>query len=486
MAWKNLCGLVLSLGPLTVWSCAGALENDARRELERHPGYASAGGRQHLPAETAARAAAAEAASPHPANPPLGKRGSTTPGLAACVASALEHGPRSSAAFERWKAAVHGISQARRLPNPRLGFGFFLRSIETRVGPQRGRLGLSQTIPWPGQLSAKASASAAKARAARQTLEAVLLSIRRRVADAYWSLWQLRQARAIHQRHLEVMRGLSETVRARVSTGHAGLADQQQVDVAVARLEDSIWGMRERERVAEARLGSAVGSEGNCQLSDSSEPPNATLPRETDADLEAAARRHPRLQALRQLSQAEEHAAERARADRYPNFSLAAEWIVVGAGAGVADDGKDALVVGGGIELPLWQSNYGDAEKAARARARAHRADHRGARDQAVAHLRATLSAVRDATRRTRSYRHTLLPQAESAYASVLGAYATGRGGVAQALLSQRDLLELRVELVRARADHARAWSALEDVVGCELTRREPAEASRLEGGDPQ
>jgi hypothetical protein len=69
-------------------------------------------------------------------------------------------------------------------------------------------------------------------------------------------------------------------------------------------------------------------------------------------------------------------------------------------------------------------------------------------------------------------YESTLIPQADAAYSSVLGAYATGRGSVAATLLSQSDLLQLRIELEEIRAEHAAAWARLEEVVGSRLERR--------------
>src|SRR5690606_2946179 len=128
---------------------------------------------------------------------------------------------------------------------------------------------------------------------------------------------------------------------------------------------------------------------------------------------------------------------------------------------GVADSGKDAVIVGAGIRIPLWQGSYSDSIAAARADARAQRADQRALADRAAAELTTSLSNVEDAVRRAALYRGTLVPQAESAYDSVLGAYTVGRGTVAQTLLAQRDLLELRVELDRARADYERAWARL-------------------------
>jgi hypothetical protein len=47
-----------------------------------------------------------------------------------------------------------------------------------------------------------------------------------------------------------------------------------------------------------------------------------------------------------------------------------------------------------------------------------------------------------------------------------LGSYQSGRSTVASALLVQKELLELQLELARSRAHHARAWAVLEAVVG--------------------
>ncbi|MFW2390426.1 MAG: TolC family protein, partial [Polyangiales bacterium] len=96
----------------------------------------------------------------------------------------------------------------------------------------------------------------------------------------------------------------------------------------------------------------------------------------------------------------------------------------------------------------------------------AHRADRDAALNAADADLEAALSAVRGAQRRIDLYRDTLIPQAETTFQSVLGGYQSGRSTVASALLAQRDLLELQLELAKSRARHARAWAVLEAVVG--------------------
>ncbi|MGB1017087.1 MAG: TolC family protein, partial [Nannocystaceae bacterium] len=197
------------------------------------------------------------------------------------------------------------------------------------------------------------------------------------------------------------------------------------------------------------------------------------LPRETEAELASYVELHPGIAVFDAKAEASESAARAEKADRFPSFTLGVDWIVTGNAAtpDIPASGKDAVIVGAGLRLPLWQKNYADSVKAAKADARVARAEKRAATDSGLAELAAANAEVRDAVRRIGLYGGTLLPQAESAYSSLLGAYTTGQGSVAQTLLLQRDLLELRIELQRAHADYARAWAWLEQVTGRELHR---------------
>ena len=139
-------------------------------------------------------------------------------------------------------------------------------------------------------------------------------------------------------------------------------------------------------------------------------------------------------------------------------------------------------MVGGGISLPLWGGSGENAE-AARAEARASRSEKQAMEDRALLELRTRLSEVRDSVRRVDIYQHTLVPQAETAYVSVLGSYVAGTGTVAQTLLAQRELLELRGEFERARAEYAIAWAGLEEIVGRDVRR---AQVQNQAGGNPK
>jgi cobalt-zinc-cadmium efflux system outer membrane protein len=392
-------------------------------------------------------------------------------GVSAYVALVLEQSPEVQAAFARWRGAVHRIARARALPEPVVSLGVYAQAVETRVGPQQAKLSLQQVFPWPTSLIAGADAASLDAQAAQLALEAVALAVSRRVRDAYWTLWELRITRRTHRDHLNVLEGLSATVRARLEVGRATLADLQQVDLGRARLAERIHSLDEQELQGVSTLRAALGLEQLDVLPTSVGPLPAVLPLEELDVLVAAARKNPQIARLGSLADGMQARSRVAAAARAPRLKLGVDWVLTGPAVSpeMVDSGKDAVMVGVGISLPLWQGTYAHAVGAARADAEALRSDQRSWQVMAVAEVERAMSRVRDSERRVRVTADTLLPQAEAAYSSLLGTYVAGESTVAQTLLVQQDLLDLRVDVDRARAAHARAWAALEHVCGREI-----------------
>jgi len=401
--------------------------------------------------------------------------------LSAYEAYAMARSPGLRAAFERWQAAVHRIAAARGLPEPTITYGYYVQSVETRVGPQRHRLGLTQWLPWPTTVTAGADAAAAAARAEQRRFDAADLSLRARVANAYYRGWLVEQTRSIRRDQLEVLVSLGEVMRSRVEVGGATLADVQQVDLAAARARDALAALAEEERVALATLRAAIGARHGVATPVEGEAlPERALPAEGEDSLREAVAAHPHVEALALMGEAGTSRARAARGRRFPGLALGVDWIETGEATmdDVADSGRDAVVLRVGLRLPLWQGAARGSEAAAEAEARAFAAEAEEAVTRAEAELDRALSGLSDSHRRIDLYETTLIPQAETTYAAVVSAYQTGRSTVAAALRAQQELLDLELGLARARVDHAQSWARLEEVAGRPVERGS-------QGGEP-
>jgi outer membrane protein TolC len=445
--WRAFLGLaLLALGP----GCAGALETGSQSKLQQF--------------EREQRLA-----------PPPKTIPEFDGSLAAYVSFALKHSPEVRAAFERWRASALSISRSRRLPEPTLAFGYFIRSVETRVGPQRFKVGLSQVLPWPTKLSAAADAASERANAVQRIVEAELLRVKRDVGAAYWTLWQIDEEHRLKSEHDALLESLAAAIRGRLKTGAATLADLNQIELTIARHHDH-RGRHEEARIkASSRLLAAMGVAGEDRKLLAGDTPLHGLPKAEASELRDKVAHHPRIAMHDHLALGEESRARAEEASRYPKIRLGLDFIETGDAqmSGVPESGKDPVIVSAGVSIPLWSGSYSDATEAAQASARAHRAKREGAAVRAQGAFDGVLADLRDAQRRIQLYEKTLVPQAETTFQAVIGGYQTGRSTVAAVILAQRDLLELQIEHARARAEHAKTWMILEYMVGSELDAKE-------------
>ncbi len=404
-----------------------------------------------------------------PASTPSSKP-PTSGELSGYLAYALQNSPETRAAFEQWRAARYRISLATRLPEPNISFGYYLRSVETRVGPQRYKIGVTQTFPWPEKLTAGEDAASEQAKAAALVVDTTALEIARKVANAYWALWLINEEYRLMSGHDLVLETLTGAVRGRLQTGTASLADLNQVTLNIARHHDHQGKHQEAARKASALLREAMGAQVRGEVLVPSDSPDSGLPKLSEEKLAEMSSLHPHIERFSHLAASATHRARSQRADRFPRFSVGLGLIGTGeAASSVADSGKDALIISAGLSVPLWAGSYSDAQQAELAIANSKEAMAEASRRGAEAMLVATLSDTRDAQRRIDLYRNTLLPQAETTLQAVLGGYQIGNSTVAAVILAQRDLVELQLEHAGARVDRATSWATLEYLVGARL-----------------
>ncbi len=402
--------------------------------------------------------------------------------LSGWLALALRQSHEVRASFEQWRAATLQIAPAGTLPEPTLTYAYFVRSVETRVGPQRHRLGIAQMIPWPTRLQEAQRGRAAQAEALQSEFEASALEVQQQVAEAYWEAWRLEAARRLREQQRPVLEALAEQARGRVEVGRGSLAEVSRIELTRGRLEDSLAGLASARRSAGARLLGVTGApQGWSEAPVQAEEPGVWLPAEGLEALQASAAQHPRVVRFAHQARRARAAEGAAAARRYPSLMVGLDWIETGeADAGLshtgtvpADSGKDPVIAMLSVSLPIWTESYaGEAEAARREQAAA--VERRlAATDRAAAEVRAIWEGLEDSARRVRRYDAALLPQAEQTFEAVVGAWGAAQAPLGDVLASLRELIEVRVERAGALAEHQRLWARLEGVVGRAVAREE-------------
>jgi outer membrane protein TolC len=388
------------------------------------------------------------------------------------LAYAETHNAGLRSAFERWTAALEQVPQSRALPDPKISYAWFLESVETRVGPQRQRFGISQTIPLFGKLGARGNVAIQASNMAAADFDRARLALRLRIMTLWNDYYYLGRAIETTQENVRLVTHLENVALAQYAAGRTSHASAIRAQVELGKLEDRLRTLRDQRSSLVAGLNAELDrpTRENIPWPDSID--SRSLPTSADS-MQALLRQHnPQLMALR--SRAARDSAEATLADKsaIPDLTIGAEYIETGPSTnpGTPDSGKDAALLMASINVPLWFGQY----RAESAQADAQRAASAYALRQEETRLQAELERAhfeyRDAERRIELYAYTLLPKARQAFEVTEDAFTTGDASFLDLIDAQRTLLEFELSYERALADQSTRLAQLETLVGVELT----------------
>ena len=357
--------------------------------------------------------------------------------------------------------------QAGALPDPRLDYGYFLQEVETRVGPQRQRVGLRQTLPWFGTRQLREQSATESARAARQEVEIQRLQLARKVKDAYYEYWYLGRATTITDQHAQLVLNLEHIARTRFKSGTLPHSTIIQAQLELGKLEE--------QRVSLAALNAPLVASLNALLnrplaSPIARPPQIPTNKLTFTDHELYAsftQRNPELQRLTFLAEQQLDGIDLARKRRYPDITLGFDYIDTGEARtpDVPDSGKDAVVAMLSLNLPLWQPAYRAAERQAHFQHAAIAAQRTERQQQLESQLLLAIYHYRDAERKRDLYTNTLLPKARQALTVTQQSFETGASGFLDLIDLQRTLLTFELARDRALANRGIRLAEIEALI---------------------
>lgn len=376
--------------------------------------------------------------------------------------------PGLEAAFNRWKAAVERIPQARSLPDPQLSYGYFIEHVETRVGPQRQKVELSQMFPWFGKLRLRESVAARAAEAEYAMYQAKKLSLFYSVKNSFYEYCYLERAIDITKNNMKLLEDTEEVARSQYSVGATDHAVVIKAQVELGRLDDRLRTLNELRKPIVAKLNASLNRESLAPLP---WPGNALAEyREiNEVDVMSWVRdNNPELKALSAGVEQQKESIALARKNYVPDFMLGVGWIDTGDAVNpeLEGSGKDPLVGMIGINIPLWYGKYRAAEREAEARhlAAVKQLEDRG--NTLSADVSMALFNYQDATRKIDLYGKSLLPKARQSVEVSKQAFESGRLDFLTLIDAERLLLEFELSHVRALADQAQRLAELEMLTG--------------------
>ncbi len=393
--------------------------------------------------------------------------------LAGLLEYAREHNPILAASRFDADAAAQRAQSAAALPDPLLraelmditnqGTNKGTSLLPSQVGSTRYTL--LQSVPWYGKRDLKRDAAAASADQAQGQSVATWAELSAQIKSAYAQYHLVAGSQKITRDQLDLVAQMEKVAQVRYANGLAAQQDAVRAQVEQTAIKTGLVALNNSRRQVEARLNALLSRPANLPLATPQKlrsiPATASL--ENLAALEQRIREHnPDLFVDEAGIRASEKNRDFVYRNRYPDLML---------GISPTQSGNTVREWGVMLELniPLQQGARRSQERESDAMLAAARARKEATANRVLSALTENLAGIEAAHSTELLSSSGLLPQANAVFESALAGYQNGKVDFATLLDAARQILNARLEVLKAQADAQMRLAEIERLIGDEL-----------------
>ncbi|MBU1241534.1 TolC family protein [Myxococcota bacterium] len=391
--------------------------------------------------------------------------------LGQLMAFAVQRSPLLKTQYYLYLAARSRIAAVGQLPNPEIAYSWYARSVETRDGPQRHRISITQKIPWPSKLGIQKDVARRSMELAGTRFETLQSFLLYDLKKSWFNLWRIGAQKKVLEelkKTLVVMEGIAN---ARYKAQRGSMAGILKLRLSREILSTKISRLESEGTVERARLNNILGVSGLHFVFPRALPVYGAF---EEKQLRARMLRHnPLLEEQERRLVVQRAALERARLSGYPDFMFNIGYIETGSTdlPGAVHSGQDPVIFTVGIAIPLWRS----AERAKREEQRAMM-ESASARKETIklrllSRLASVLAVLQNSRREVADYNTRLIPMARAALSLSLSGFIAGKGNLLTTFEVVRSVEDLRMGRIQALYREAVSVASLEQLCGATLIR---------------
>ena len=385
------------------------------------------------------------------------------------IGYALARNPDIHAARKRIEAAALRVPQVASLQDPMLEVNPYLVPMQMGEMEQVIQLGVSQQIPWPGKLRSRAEVAEQETERARAELAATELAVIEQVKIAYYELYFVQQAIRVTEADRELLQGLLEIAAARFRVGQVSQQDVLRAELEVLELENQLVRLRQELDSAQARLARRLHLSPETPVRALEDLPAEQIPDDIHHLYEQAIAARPELHAQLADVMRQRRNVDLARLDYLPDVRLSGMWmgmVMKDNGMHGAPETGEALLLGVGMNLPVYRKRLDAGVREAEAQVVASARQYDSLRDQTQEEVKDLFAQIQSQQELLRLLREEIVPKAEQTFEVSLRAYEVGDVGFLQLVDNWRQLLRYQISTHRLEAQLRQSLARLERTVG--------------------
>ena len=350
--------------------------------------------------------------------------------LQTALAQAMEHNPALRAAQQAVAASEGAMIQSQARPNPELAFS----QEDTRRTTRSSSLQWNQPIEVGGKRAARMRVAEHGVELARAELDTTRAALRADVRTAFVNLLAAQQRVQLNEKTLQIAAQARDAAAKRVIAGKAAPLEETKAQVAESSAQLALNQAQSGLRVARQQLALLWGGTGLAvgeAMGDMDQLPQMPPQEQLLQKIEHSAQVVRAQQAYFQARAT----AELERTKRLPDPTLSV-------GVKRAEEaGRNQLLLGVSIPLPILDSNRGNQLQALRLADKAED-ELQAARQMAQAQLLQNYEQLQTSRAQTQQLQSKVLPGAQSAYEVAAKGFALGKFSYLDVLDAQRTLAE--------------------------------------------
>jgi outer membrane protein, heavy metal efflux system len=398
----------------------------------------------------------------------LPKRNSS---LGDLIEFAVQKNPVLRTQYNLYMAARSKANSVGVLPNPQVSYSYYLRSVETRVGPQRHKITVSQKIPWLSKLKLKRKLAVKQMDIKSARLESLKSFLLYDLKKSWFTLWAVGKEIGVLKSLAQTLKTISSITDANYEVSGKSIRKSLQIKLEGALIQSKIKNLYSKKRIVESEINNLLGSNGlKFDFPMLLQQPQSIV---NKMNLRLAMLKNsPLLNEANRKILAREVAVQSTRNLGYPDFVLKVGYIETGESnmPDVVDNGKDPLIVTLGISIPLWRSS----EKA-KIKEREALLDYSISRKEIIkfkliSRFNKAYEKYRNALRQVDDYVVKFIPLSKLVFKSSLASYISKKHSLLISLQAALTIFKLELKLIKINYQKAVAIAELEKLTGISLT----------------
>ncbi|MFH1552373.1 MAG: TolC family protein [Candidatus Omnitrophota bacterium] len=394
--------------------------------------------------------------------------------LESLIEEAISNNPAIQEAYGNWEAAVYKARQASSLPDPMAKYTYFGESVETRVGPQEHKYGVSQKIPFPIKLSMEEIAESRHASMLKEKYEAARREIVKKVKFVYYDIYWVDKAIQVTEGEKAILENLEKVAQRRYESKFAPQQDVIKAQVELSNLINRLLILRQNRKSLAAKLNSVLNRQIDTGVGRLEEVEPVKFDYKLNELHAIAGQSRQELLAARLNIERSEYEKSLAMMDYVPDLTVGFDYIEVGKGTTIQpNDGQDAWMTTFSINVPLWLGRISDKVKEKKALLNASKKNYENVQNEVYYEVEDIYFKIITYKDVVMLYETALIPQSEQSFDAAKTGYETGKVDFLNWLESERVLLQTRLAYYKSIVDYQKSIAYLERVIGKDLKERE-------------